>query len=108
MWKIRLHNLWQWGLHLYCPLQKILLKLHLHILGDRHAHTMVHLWQLEDNSQESVLFYHMGHGAQTQAIRLGGKCLDQQSHLTTCCLVVSSRICLIKWDILFRNRFTGS
>lgn len=66
-------------------------------------------WYTCGSWRESVLFYHMRHGDQTQAIRLGGKCLDQQSHLTTCWLVVSSRVCLIKWGILFRNRmFTGS
>lgn len=40
------------------------------------------VWRSEDSLQKSVLLFHQGgSGDQTQVIRLGGKCLELQSHL---------------------------
>lgn len=61
--------------------------------GGGHAHAVVHMWQSEDNSQESApLLYHVGHGDQMQVIRLGGKRLYLLNRIRICSLAVSSTV----------------
>ena len=46
------------------------------------VHAMTWMWSSEDSFWELVLtFHHVGLGDQTQAVRLGGKCLYPLTHL---------------------------
>lgn len=90
---------------LYCPLWKTL-KITFLGSGGGHAHVVVHMWQSEDNSQESApLLYHVGYGDQIQVIRLGGKRLYLLNCIKICPLEFPPRIKpSIKRGSSFRQR----
>ena len=58
------------------------IKLSMCVVVVGHTDALACVWRSEDSLQKSVLLFHQGgSGDQTQVIRLGGKCLELQSHL---------------------------